>query len=867
MFKEREIPGYLSRFYENTHSKQLIVFLPSVRAKKIYPYYPRIGWSESLNKDFNLLYIADPFQDMEIYQEAGGSWFICPEGKSVLPDLALKINEFVKNQNFADVYFYGSSMGGYAAIILSILTPRSIAFAECPQIYLEKHPGSINVIQKTGAMKSDDLIPESIDLILNINKSERIDFDINIILNIHDPHVETHILPFIKDIKKDVTKKIKLQVLFYDFKDHGQGHIALNFNLAQELIFSKIKSKQVLNTEMVSETSYEKKSYSDENQPEDHKFDSTLGEDLINKNWTDYVNQPLSTFSSEIFNSNLFNTLKTITFPERILKNNDYWVNSGYENNGFLFKEKSEWKFVHYGELKITFPINWSLGQPADNNLNWQLHSLTILKDLIKSHVITQQAWYVETAKEIILDWCRYNFVNNFPSQFSWNDHSTALRIVNISQFFLYLIRTENIDIPFFEICQEAVRKHLLVLITNKFYIKGTNHGLDQSFSLYQVSIIFSFIKESEQAKRVALERLTYELRQSFSNEYIHIENSPEYHLLILSSCLQINLFIADIEGDNVIQNITEFANGAIEYLGYIIRPDGCFPPIGDTLVKPIQLLQSFQYLSENNSYKGFLNAVTKGEQGRDFLHWHKVYPETGYAIFRGNPSLFLHKDRPHIVYKCGFLSSFHRQDDDNNIVVFAHGEEWLTDGGLYKHDYDPQREHMRSHYAHNIMAPENAKAERSYCPNPAPAIVDYSVNQPSAKVKGQTTMFKGFVFTREIYYDGELEFIVKDEGEKLEKIFECNHFEQYWQIPADKEISIEDNIINIKSICTTWIMQMSIDSINLLNIEQLKPTEGSYFCWRSSQYNVLEPVQVIKCKYSINENITQSLIKFNWIH
>ncbi|MCB8776052.1 hypothetical protein LJE17_00755 [Planktothrix agardhii 1031] len=101
MFKEREIPGYLSRFYENTHSKQLIVFLPSVRAKKIYPYYPRIGWSESLNKDFNLLYIADPFQDMEIYQEAGGSWFICPEGKSVLPDLALKINEFVKNRTYA----------------------------------------------------------------------------------------------------------------------------------------------------------------------------------------------------------------------------------------------------------------------------------------------------------------------------------------------------------------------------------------------------------------------------------------------------------------------------------------------------------------------------------------------------------------------------------------------------------------------------------------------------------------------------------------------------------------------------------------------------------------------------------------------
>jgi hypothetical protein len=67
----------------------ICIFMPSVipEGKKLYPYYPRISWRQKL-LDIDTLYIADPFQHLDEYQETGGSWFISPDGVSVLPSIA-----------------------------------------------------------------------------------------------------------------------------------------------------------------------------------------------------------------------------------------------------------------------------------------------------------------------------------------------------------------------------------------------------------------------------------------------------------------------------------------------------------------------------------------------------------------------------------------------------------------------------------------------------------------------------------------------------------------------------------------------------------------------------------------------------------
>ena len=101
----------------------LIVFLPSVRSKKIYPYYPRISWKSSL-PGYDTLYLADPFQEFDGYQEAGGSWFIRPDGNSDLPRIASILDAWITKSCYSKVIFYGSSMGGYAALVLASLIEK-----------------------------------------------------------------------------------------------------------------------------------------------------------------------------------------------------------------------------------------------------------------------------------------------------------------------------------------------------------------------------------------------------------------------------------------------------------------------------------------------------------------------------------------------------------------------------------------------------------------------------------------------------------------------------------------------------------------------------------------------------------------------
>ncbi len=178
---------------KTTGSDTLICFLPSRRTKDIYPYYPRKKWRTSL--DLDTLYLSDPFQNDNEYTEAGGSWFIDKTGKSILPNIAETINEFVNKKKYTKVIFYGSSMGGYAAIVLGSMIKNAVIIAEAPQIYLEQYKYSKIVINKF-CMK------DTIHTLPNIEKIlfETQNFETHIIVNIHDEHYTTQILPFMKKI-------------------------------------------------------------------------------------------------------------------------------------------------------------------------------------------------------------------------------------------------------------------------------------------------------------------------------------------------------------------------------------------------------------------------------------------------------------------------------------------------------------------------------------------------------------------------------------------------------------------------------------------------------------------------------------------
>lgn len=118
----------------------VVIFMPSAKSeiyRSLYPYYPRHKWANSLKK-YCVIYVGDPC-DKLVSDFSPGSWFFHRE-ISLIPALKNLLQNFIGSSN-KNILVYGSSMGGYGALLLGQLIRAKYVIAECPQIDLYKyHP-------------------------------------------------------------------------------------------------------------------------------------------------------------------------------------------------------------------------------------------------------------------------------------------------------------------------------------------------------------------------------------------------------------------------------------------------------------------------------------------------------------------------------------------------------------------------------------------------------------------------------------------------------------------------------------------------------------------------------------------------------
>lgn len=134
--EEIEMSGLVKGLFFDEKKRDLVVFLPAANGLSIHPRYPRFKWARKLTHRASVLYLSDPYQGEEEYKDPKGSWYISKEPAFILPEIAKGLRLWAQEKGFKNIVFYGSSMGGYAAIVLSSFMQDSIAIAECPQLVL-----------------------------------------------------------------------------------------------------------------------------------------------------------------------------------------------------------------------------------------------------------------------------------------------------------------------------------------------------------------------------------------------------------------------------------------------------------------------------------------------------------------------------------------------------------------------------------------------------------------------------------------------------------------------------------------------------------------------------------------------------------
>lgn len=123
-------------------SNSVIVFLPSAQSKSQMienPIFHRWSWGAEFS-DCTVITLSDP----SIYKHGlHGCWFLsCEPDLDYIDELSVFITEILKkiNKKFEKILFYGSSMGGFGALMLASKFNNSCAIAEVPQLNLTTYP-------------------------------------------------------------------------------------------------------------------------------------------------------------------------------------------------------------------------------------------------------------------------------------------------------------------------------------------------------------------------------------------------------------------------------------------------------------------------------------------------------------------------------------------------------------------------------------------------------------------------------------------------------------------------------------------------------------------------------------------------------
>lgn len=516
-------------------------------------------------------------------------------------------------------------------------------------------------------------------------------------------------------------------------------------------------------------------------------------------------------------------------------------------------------------KLKLTSfsPVEWKEWEANPfNNRSWQwaLHWFDFNKYLLAFHYKTSNDEVLSKLKELINSWIdRYLYNDNTDFEFIWHDHATALRAEQILLLLHYLRKYNSSWIKsnfgfisrLFETLDILAKK----LEQEDFYSKHTNHGLEQ----VRVLMLLGLILDNKIWVDTSILRLNDELDFSFTSEGVHKENSPGYHQFVFKVFLSIIEEFPSYVLKDLGPKFNDIASKALTYITYILRPDNNLPIIGDTELKPTTDAYS-DFFSGTIEYDNFLYSLTQGKRGKKPIKNNIVYPKSGYAIFRdswGNEKNFT--DSMHLIFKAGCLSQYHHQQDENNFVLYAFGEDWIIDSGLYNYiNKDPIRHYARRRQAHNIPIISNTSYVNEDFSHRIKnwSIYDYSEDDYSPYVSAENTVLDTVSHDRTIRYERiNYEVCIEDKVVCLDNIPRSVSF--LLHVPINKKIEVLGNKIKVSSEKSKKIMWLHLSNEPDL-IDVKKGLQGATVqSVVSYKVNGYEESQVIKLIFNNKKNVS----------
>lgn len=336
----------------------------------------------------------------------------------------------------------------------------------------------------------------------------------------------------------------------------------------------------------------------------------------------------------------------------------------------------------------LVAPLNWNADPFHDSNWRFQLDAWRMLDPLILAWHQTGQAAYMGEALRIVDDWYLYHIEQGRSSAYGWGDMATGLRAMKLAWFLDTALREAFIlDAAQREHLLELAQRHVHALQQEDFLAEG-NHGLFQMHGLLALCMTVPYLDGCSSGVNYAKGAMQRLLRLQFTDEGVHREHSPAYHLFVADT-LKRMLRPGWYDGFAFVQSLLPRVEANRVWM---YHPDGKLVTVGDSEAEgtPIRFPAG----------KAGCEAANE-VQARCYML--QAFPETGYAIARSDWAVPVGASSM-LFLMASFHSPAHKHADDLSFELFEFGERLLTDTGQYKYANDPWRDFAVSTRAHNTL-------------------------------------------------------------------------------------------------------------------------------------------------------------------
>ncbi|MFM4704986.1 hypothetical protein [Aeromonas bivalvium] len=225
--------------FRKGESNILLCLLPSAQNSNSDirdEFYSRWSWHDDF-KSYHILNISDPALKKA---RLAGTWFL-DESADHIKNISSLVSEILFENKIEKVIFYGSSMGGFGALMCAAETENSYAVAEIPQLDLRKYAfrNAIAAIENSNLINGsiDDLYniaPEKVSVVSRFSKSKCVPNAL-IITNYSDHEFGQHmsLLPDALRADSDITK---VGHTSYEVFSNVVGHSTIDLKSLKEII-------------------------------------------------------------------------------------------------------------------------------------------------------------------------------------------------------------------------------------------------------------------------------------------------------------------------------------------------------------------------------------------------------------------------------------------------------------------------------------------------------------------------------------------------------------------------------------------------------------------------------------------------------